>query len=316
MREEVYIFSPATVANVCVGFDSLGFALEQPGDVIRAKKTNQPGITIKANHGASLSIEPEMNVVGKVGLSFHKEMNPSWGIEFEVWKGYPPGSGIGSSAASASGAAAAVAALAGMEFEDPRVLNWALDGESLASSARHADNVAPALYGGWVLSRMHPELSTHKVPCDLDLEVVILHPHITVKTADSRRILPDEVSMKSAVQQAINFGSLILALQTKDMYLLEKALQDELIEPYRKELLIRFDETKSTALANGALGGGISGSGPSTFWIAPVGNSKHLAQELESLAKTFKIPYSIHRGPISPQGARILNDHEILQYIK
>ncbi|MEO0404934.1 MAG: homoserine kinase, partial [Bacteroidota bacterium] len=297
--EEAIVFAPATVANVCCGFDRLGFALDSPGDVVAVRKSKE-GIRFVAIHGAELSLAPEENVAAVAAASFLKRKNIDSGLEMELWKGYPVGSGIGSSSASAVAGAMAAAALFDFDKHDPDVLQAALDGEEVASLSRHADNVGPCLFGGWVIASHQKNIQCHKIQTDIDVQAVILHPHIEVKTADSRRVLPESVSLSLAIKQAGHFGLMVHALHANDLGLMETALKDEIIEPHRKELLLAFDQTKKVAISNGALGGGISGSGPSTFWLCHSENKTRLAHELDQLAQTFKLPYSIYQGPISP----------------
>ncbi|NQX92823.1 MAG: homoserine kinase, partial [Flavobacteriales bacterium] len=259
--EESIAYAPATVANVCCGFDRLGFALESPGDVIAVRRLDQ-GLKIKAIHGAELSFNANENVASVSAQSFLDRKGIESGLEIEIWKGYPVGSGIGSSSASAVAAAVATASLFGFDKYDPDVLQAALDGEEVASKSRHADNVGPCLLGGWVIANHQKSIQCQRIETTLDLRVVILHPHIEVKTSDSRRVLPKSVALDLAIKQAGHFGLMIHALHSGDVEVLGNSLKDEIIEPYRKELLLAFDKTKEVALSNGAFGGGISGSGP------------------------------------------------------
>jgi len=316
MRNQVYTFCPATVANICCGFDALGFSLERPGDVIKLERTEAKGVHIKDIHGADLPFDIELNVAGKAAQSLLDRWGVSIGVELTLWKGISPGSGIGSSSASASGAAAAVAFLLERSILEPEVLEAALDGEEIASGSRHADNVAPALYGGWVLSSgVHP--TTHiQLINQVQLDAVVLHPDLVIKTADARNALTDRVLLTDAVKQAANLGMLTAALQQGNVDLVQHTLVDFIAEPQRKKLIHEFGRIKKIALSASSIGGGISGSGPSTFWMCLPEHTQALAQELKALVQTFDITYTIYQGPISPVGARIIEENEVLQYIR
>ena len=211
-----------------------------------------------------LSTDPERNVAGRTLLAMLKAANADFGFEFESTKHIKPGSGIGSSAASACGAAVAASRLLGDLYTPIELVEFALAGEMLASGARHADNVAPCLFGGFTLVRSTEPLDIVRLDFP-PLFVTVLHPQIEVKTAEARAILPKMVSLKSAVRNWSNLGSLVAALAKGDYNLLARSLEDAIVEPVRKSLIPCFDELKKASIDAGALGGGISGSGPSVL---------------------------------------------------
>jgi homoserine kinase len=306
MKNSVKVFAPATVANICCGFDVLGLALEAPGDEIVLYPTDEPGVRIVKIEGAELPFDIEQNVAGKAAASMLKACGSPFGIEMEIYKGIKPGSGIGSSAASAAAAIEGVRALLKQEFTPSVLIEWAMDGEFLASGARHADNVAPALLGGIVLMQGYNPLNIIELPVPEQLHVVIIHPQISIRTSEARKILPTQVDMKDAIQQSANLGGLVAALYLGDMDLLSATLVDLLAEPYRKTLIPGFELVKEAAMIAGALGGGISGSGPSMFWICKnAETAEQVQQSIHNVFKKSKIKFNIHSGKIAREGARV-----------
>ena len=304
--KEVRVWAPATVANVNVGFDGLGLALHAPGERLVARQTDSDGVRIRAIHGApELSLDADANVAGVAAASLLRALGAPCGIELEIHKDIAPGSGIGSSAASAAAAVVAVDALLGGGLRPDELLPFALDGEALASGARHADNVAPALMGGIVLCP--PEGAPVSIPVPEGLHLTIVHPQVEIRTADARRVLPTEVPLADAVDQARWFAAFVAACYRGDAVAAAYALEDLYIGPARAPLLPCFPSVQSAAMRAGARAGGISGSGPSTFWVtleresaAAVGNAAHRV-----LAEAG-IPATIHVTQISAQGAHVL----------
>ena len=265
---QIKIFSPATVANVSCGFDVLGFCLDTVGDEMVIKKTVDKGIKITKIEGYNLPLETKKNVAGVAALAIYNDANPDCGFEIEIYKKIKPGSGIGSSSASASGTVFAINELLGKPYNKTQLSNFAMKGEAVASGSEHADNIAPGIFGGFTLVKNNQPLQILELPTPSNLYATIIHPQIEVKTAEARSILPKNVSMQNAITQWSNVGSLVHALHTNDYKLLGQSLQDVIVEPYRSKLIPYFDEVKKAALSNGALGCGISGSGPSIFSLS------------------------------------------------
>lgn len=306
--EEIKLFCPATIANVSCGFDVLGLCLEQPGDEMIIRKSKTPGIQITKIVGQDLPLETEKNVAGVAGLALLNDLKElKAGFEIEIYKNIKPGSGIGSSAASAAGAVFGINQLLGEPFSAKELIPFAMQGELLASGALHADNVAPALLGGFTLLRSYEPLDVIKLPVPEQLMATVIHPQLEVKTADARLVLKHSVSLKNAITQWGNLGGLISALYTNDYDLLSRCLHDEIVEPLRSVLIPGFDEVKATALENGALGSGISGSGPSIFALSKdEQTSQQIASAMAEVYRKFKVDYDVHVSKVNSNGIKVL----------
>lgn len=305
--DQIKIFSPATVANVSCGFDVLGFCLDTIGDEMIIKKTSQKGITISKIDGYKLPFETENNVAGVSALALYNDANPDFGFDIEIYKKIKPGSGIGSSSASAAGSVFAMNELLGRPYNKTQLTNFAMKGEALASHCEHADNLAPALFGGFTLVKSLAPLKVLQLPTPNELFAVVIHPQIEIKTSESRSILPQEVSLKNAITQWSNVGSLVHALHTEDYSLLSTSLEDVIVEPYRSKLIPHFQKVKQTALKHGALGCGISGSGPSVFSLCK-GEviAKKVKDAIQNVYSQTGIDFEIHLSKINTEGIKIL----------
>ena len=266
--KEIKIFTPATVANISCGFDILGLCLDTVGDEMVVREVPEKGIKITKITGQKLPLETHKNVAGVAGLALLENVDASVGYEIEIYKKIKPGSGIGSSAASAAGAVFAINELLGKPFSKQELIYFAMQGEKLASGSEHADNVSPVILGGFTLVRSYQPLDVLKINTPNDLYATIIHPQIEVKTADSRAVLKNQVSLKKMVTQMGNFGGLISGLFTNDYDLIGRSLHDEIIEPNRLVLIPEFNKVKKGVIHAGALGAGISGSGPSIFALS------------------------------------------------
>lgn len=262
----VKIHSPATIANIVCGFDVLGMALHDPYDVMELSISREPGVRIKHLDGFNLPERAEQNVAGVALLEMMKELDPGIGFDLEINKLIKPGSGLGSSAASSAGAVVAANHLLGDIFTKMELVTFAMMGEKLASGVKHADNVSPCIYGGVTLIRAIFPLDIISIPTPL-LFVAVVHPLIEVKTSDSREILRKELLLKDAIKQWGNIAGLIAGFLQNDYGLISRSLEDVIIEPVRSMLIPGFDEVKRRSKDAGALGGGISGSGPSVFML-------------------------------------------------
>ena len=307
MKNEIKIFSPATVANVACGFDVLGFCLDNKGDEMVIRKVSKKGIRINHIEGYDLPFETAKNVAGVSALAMYEHAKPDCGFEIEIYKKIKPGSGIGSSAASAVGSVFGMNELLGKPYNKTQLTYFAMKGEALASKSEHADNLAPALFGGFTLVKSTLPLDILQIPTPKELYATMIHPQIEIKTADAREILPKEVPLKDAIAQWANVGSLIHALHTSDYSLIHRSLQDIIVEPYRKQLIPYFDDVKYAALEAGALGCAISGSGPSIFALS---KGKEVAEKVEramqSMYSKTDIEYNTFVSQINTQGIKIL----------
>ena len=267
MPDEIRVFAPASVGNACVGFDVLGFAVDQPGDEIRVVKSETPGVKIRSIQGddGKLSSDPAENTASIAINTFLERFDPKRGVEIELHKKMPFGSGLGSSAASAVAGAYAVNKLFDSPFEIEDVLTCAMEGEFFASGAHHADNVAPCLYGGLTLIRGNQPFDIVNIPVPEDLFVVLIYPEIEIKTSEARSLLPYEIPLKTASKQWANVAGLVAGLIQCDYDLIRRSMVDYVAEPYRAKLIPGFSDIKQIAHEDGALGLSISGSGPTMF---------------------------------------------------
>jgi len=307
MLNEVTVHAPATIANVGCGFDVLGLCLAAPYDTVRLRRTDQPGLTIRHLDAYDLPTDPNRNVAGAALLALLREVPEPLGFEVEITKGIRPGSGIGSSAASAAGAVVAANALLGNRFSAHQLIDLAMYGEAVASGVRHADNIAPAICGGFTLVRaVLPTLDVVALPAP-PLWVAVVHPQFEVKTKEARAVLPAAVPLPLAVRQWANVGGLVAGFLTHNNDLISRALEDYIVEPARASLLPGLGDARQRALAAGALGGGISGSGPSIFMLNKDEATAHAAAEaMGSVYQKMGIAFHLHVGPIASEGARVV----------
>ena len=254
-----------------------------------------------------LPLETEKNVAGVAILALLNKVDAKCGFEVEIHKNIKPGSGIGSSAASSAGAVFGVNKLLGEPFTLQELVPFAMEGERLASGTAHADNVAPALLGGFTLVRSYAPLDIIKIDAPKELYATVIHPQIEVKTSDSRSVLKQTVSLKQAVTQLGNLGGLISGLHTENYELIGRSLHDEIVEPYRSILIPEFENVKKAALNAGALGSGISGSGPSIFALSKTKkNAKSVGKAMALVYKNIEIDFDVHVSKINAKGIKIL----------
>jgi homoserine kinase len=305
---EIKIFCPATIANLSCGFDVLGLCLDNVGDEMVIRKSAQKGIRITKIIGADLPLETENNVSGVAGLALLETVDSDFGFEIEIYKNIKAGSGIGSSAASSAGAVFGINALFGYPYQTKDLVQFAMQGEKLACGNAHADNVAPALLGGFTLVRSYSPLDIIKIESPSELYATVVHPQIELKTSDARSVLKQTVSLKSAIMQWGNVGGLIAGLYTKDYDLIGRSLHDEIVEPLRSVLIPGFDLIKQAALENGALGSGISGSGPSIFALSKgKETAEKIAKAMSAVYEAINLPYEIHVSKVNSEGVKILS---------
>ena len=307
MSAGIKVFAPASVGNMGVGFDCLGFALEAPGDEIVARLVDEPGVRISTIYGAQgkLSVDVERNTAGLAALRTYQHIGRTdRGVEIDLYKKMPFGSGLGSSAASAVAGAMAVNELMRRPLEKRELLPFAMAGEALASGSYHADNVAPSLIGGAVLVRDNATLDVHRLPLVRGLRVVVIYPKVSILTRDARGMLSDSIPLKKHVEQASNLAGLIVGLFRGDLDLIGRSLQDVIIEPQRAKLIPHFGEVKAAALREGALGCSISGSGPSIFALcANTLVAENVGAAMERIYKDAKIRTKLYYSAINQEGA-------------
>jgi homoserine kinase len=305
--KSIKIFCPATIANVSCGFDILGLALDAVGDYMIVHKSDTPGIRITKILGQDLPLDPQKNVAGVAALALLQQIDVSFGFDIEIDKRIKPGSGIGSSAASAAGAVFAINALLGYPFSKNQLVGFAMKGEELAGGIEHADNVAPAIFGGITLVRSCEPLDIVSLKTPSELYITVIHPQIEVKTSDARNILKENIPLKNAVKQWGNVGGLISGLYTEDYSLISRSMEDFVIEPIRSILIPSFYQLKEKILEAGALGSGISGSGPSVFALSKgEKTAQNVAKAMQKVYKQLDIDFEIHLSKINEKGIKII----------
>ena len=307
---EIKIFSPATVANVSCGFDALGFALNAIGDEMILRKTKSQGVTISKIEGAKLTYDIKKNVASVVALTMLNTTKSNFGIDIQLFKKVKPGSGLGSSASSAAGAAFAVNELMGKPFSKLELTEFARIGEKVACDSPIADNVAAVIYGGFILVKSYHPLEIVKLPVPNELMVTVIHPQIEIRTEDARNVLNPSIPIADSVKQSANLAGLISALYSDDYQLLSRSLVDVIAEPYRKKLIPLYDEVKNNSIEVGALGVGISGSGPSIYALS---KGKIMAEKVAEAMKVVyqksKIDFNIYTSAINNEGITILDSN-------
>lgn len=298
---------PGTVANLVCGFDILGMALNEPFDEMEFKLLDERKIIIHHEDEFHLPTEPEKNVAGVVLLKILEKLeNQNIGFEVTINKKIKPGSGLGSSAASAAGAAFGANELLGNIFSKEELVHFAMFGEELASGSRHADNIAPCLFGGITLVKSSEPMDIILLSSP-DLYVSAVHPQVEVKTSDARQILKKNIQMKDAVKQWGNVAGLVAGILKNDNQLISRSLEDVLVEPVRSILIPKFDEVKKQSLVLGALGGGISGSGPSIFMLSETKEiAEKVAEIMQKIYNEIGIENFVYVSKINDQGIRIV----------
>lgn len=310
VTDSVKVFAPATVANVVCGFDVLGFAVNEPGDEVIMRLTGKPGITISkitgddgrlpldpAKNTVSVSVQHYLNGIGRTDI----------GLDIELHKKMPIGSGLGSSSASTVAGLFAIKTLLGDESEPIKLLPSAMKGEEMACGHGHADNVAPALFGGFVLIRSYEPLDVVRLPHPKDLYCVIVFPEVDVPTREARQIIRNKINMKDAVTQWGNIAGLVSGLFMQDIDLIGRSMKDILIEPVRSILIPDFYKMRDLAMGLGAVSFGISGSGPSVFsFTRDEETARRIAQTLQEHLSKLNIGSKAYVSTINDQGPKVI----------
>lgn len=307
--KKVTAFAPATVANVCCGFDILGFAIENPGDEVEVSLADQSGVRMTKITGddGKLPLEASRNTSAVAIQSYLKAIGSDQGVDVVLHKKLPLGSGMGSSAASAAAALVAVNTLMGEPLTRKELVPHAMEAERIACGTGHADNVAPSILGGFVLIRDYHPLDLLQVSFPRDLCCVLVHPHLEVRTEDSRRILRNSVTIRDAVSQSANAAGLMIGLMNQDYELIGSCLKDAIAEPVRSVFIPGFDQLKKVAKDAGALGSGISGSGPTVFALC---TNLETAQRVgERMVEHFSLSHlksDLIVSPVNAKGATVI----------
>ncbi len=310
MSDSIKVFAPATVANVACGFDVLGFAVDAPGDVVSMQLNTTKKITIKSikGDGGRLPLDASKNTAGVAVQAFLSHLKIEQGVDISIEKNLPLGSGMGSSAASSAAAVVAVNELMGKPLSRQELIPFAMEAERIACGAAHADNVAPAIMGGFVLIRSYAPLDIIRISSPTELFCTVITPDIELRTEDARKVLKQEISMRDAIEQWGNLAGLIVGLLQKDYALIGRSLQDVIVEPLRALLIPGFEEVKQSALESGVLGCSISGSGPSIFALSTSSAIANKAGEAMLTAlKEIGLDGKVYVSKINDEGARIIS---------
>ncbi len=302
-------FAPATVANVVCGFDVFGFAVENPGDVVHARWSDKPGVTITniEKDGGLLPRDSEKNTAGVAAIQLLKAAGIQQGVEIELVKNLPLGSGMGSSASSAVASVVAVNQLAGNPFQKKELLPFVMEAERIACGSAHADNVAPSLLGGFILVRSYHPLDIVTIPFPEYLICVLVHPHIELKTKDARQLLKPTLLLRDAVQQWGNTAGMVAGLMKQDDELIARSMVDLVAEPARSMLIPGYDEVKRAAKEAGSLGCGISGSGPTMFALCTKASvSDHVGKAMMQVFEKAGLNSEMYISKLNHEGARVI----------
>jgi homoserine kinase len=306
----IKVFAPATVANVVCGFDVLGFAVNEPGDEVVMRITNKPGITISKITGDNgrLPLDPLKNTVSVSVQHYLQSINRTdIGLDIELHKKMPIGSGLGSSSASTVAGLFAAKTLLGDETDAVKLLPFAMKGEEMACGHGHADNVAPALLGGFVLIRSYEPLDIVRLPHPKELYCAIVFPDVDVPTREARQIIRNKIQMKDAVTQWGNIAGLVSGLFMNDIDLIGRSMKDILVEPVRSMLIPDFYKMREMAMNMGAVSFGISGSGPSVFaFTRDEETAKQITQKLQQHLTSIHIGSNIYVSDINDKGPKVI----------
>jgi homoserine kinase len=307
----VTAFAPATVSNVACGFDVLGFALHEPGDTVTARFAGTTGVHIESILGdqGRLPRTAEGNTAGVAVIALLTHLAETRGISLSIAKGLPLSSGLGGSAASAVAAVVAVDALLGARCSQETLLGCALEGEQIGAGSAHADNIAPAIYGGFVLVRSAIPPDIVRLPVPPGLTAVVVHPDLEIETAKARALLGHTVALSDAVKQSANLGALIHSLHTNDFALMSRSLEDAIAEPKRAQLVPGLAEIKRAAADAGALGSSLSGSGPSLFALcASLEIGRRVADAMTAAVRAhIGGQPQTYVAQVAEQGARVMS---------
>lgn len=309
MEKTVHAYAPASIGNVSCGFDVFGLAVDAPGDEVIIELNDSGIVTIKKIEGdnGKLPLKTEENTAGVAVLEYLKSIHSNQGAEITLIKNLPLGSGMGSSAASAVAAVVAINYLMGNKLTRSELLPFTMRAEFIACGSAHADNAAPSLLGGFILIRNNHPLDIISIPTPDELVCVLVHPHVEVKTRDARQVLRQSVPLKNAITQWGNTAALVAGMMKPDYELIGRSLQDVVAEPVRSVLIPGFHAIKARAIEAGALGCGISGSGPTMFAFC---KGKNIAQKVgEAMQKEFSrigLQSEVYISGVNKEGAKII----------
>jgi homoserine kinase len=308
--KSIRAFAPATVANVCCGFDILGFAVDHPGDEVKLTLRDDDRVNVVSieGDGGKLPREAEKNTASVAVISFLKAIGSTQGVDIELIKNLPLGSGMGSSAASGVAALVAINELLGNPLTREQLVPHAMEAERIACGSAHADNVAPSLLGGFVLVRDYQPLDVIRVDATENLYCTLIHPHLELKTEDSRKVLRHSISLKDTITQSGNIAGLMLGLTKPDYALIGRSLKDVIAEPIRAAFIPGFDVMRTVAVDVGALGFGISGSGPTVFALSEtLDKANAVAKAVQQEFEKRLLKADVFVSKVNQRGAYVIN---------
>lgn len=308
-RTRATAFAPASVGNVAIGFDILGFAVDALGDRVTVARRAARAVSISAIRGAQadLPTEPERNTAGRALLAMHASLGLDFGLDMQIDKGIPLGSGLGGSAASAVGAVVAANALLEAPRSKLELLKFAMEGEAVASGSLHVDNIAPSLFGGLVLTVGIDHPRVKPIPVPAGVRAVIVHPHMFLSTKQARAILRRSVDLSDFVWQTANLAGFISGCYTDDLDMIRASFEDVVIEPQRQALIPGFPDVRRAAMDAGALGCSISGAGPAMFAWALEVHAEAVRSAMRTELARRQVPIDDWIIPIGTEGARIVD---------
>jgi homoserine kinase len=309
-NQSVKVFAPASIGNVSCGFDVLGLAVKAPGDEVIVTLNDSRIVTIKSIVGGNgrVPVEADKNTAGVAIMEYLKAIDIQQGAEITLYKNLPLGSGMGSSAASAVAAVVAINELMGKSLTRQQLLPFVMEAERMACGSAHPDNAAPSLLGGLILVRESSPLDIVSIPTPQELMCVLVHPHIEVRTRDARQVLKPTISLKDGITQWANTAALVAGMMKGDYELIGRSLVDVVAEPQRSVLIPGFEKIKREALKNGALGCGISGSGPTIFCLCKgADNAKRAGHSIQQEFLTMNLRSEVYISDVNHEGARIID---------
>jgi homoserine kinase len=309
-RRSATAFAPASVGNVAVGFDILGHSVAALGDRVRVQRRDEPGVSVRSITGVvqGLPLDAERNTAGMAALALQRELGLPFGFELDIEKGIPLGSGLGGSAASAVAAVVAAAALVERPLDRTQLLKFAMQGEAVASGSVHVDNIAPSLFGGLVLTVGIDRPQVRQIPVPDAIRCVLVHPHMVLETRAARAILKNSVELSDVIWQTANLAGFLAGCYTSDLPLIRESLLDVIVEPQRQALIPGFSDVKQAGLAAGALGGSISGAGPTVFAWSEAGDAERVRAAMVAAFASHGLESDSWVSALDPEGARVVSD--------
>lgn len=309
MEELIKAYAPASIGNVIVGFDVLGLAVKEPGDEVGVKfnDNKQTQIVSIEGDGGKLPKDADKNTAGIAVNAFLRKLDTRQGVDIYLKKNLPLGSGLGSSAASAVAAVVAVNKLFDEPFTKTELLPFLMEAEAVASGSAHADNIAPCLLGGLVMTLSNNPVKVKQLPFLRDVWIVLTKPNVEVLTKQARMLLKDSVPLNNVVNQFSNLSGFIASLYENDIDLMRQSLQDYIAEPVRAQLIPGYIQIKDIARQNNAVGCGISGSGPTMFAVVEAKKeADELSEQFQQAFQEINIGCLNYVTQVSEEGARVL----------